>query len=139
MIAYRMLCSCVSDNLGFSEKSHKITELAESASTSDREWLESIDSVLRVHGAERAHYLLERVIDYTRRSGAHLPFKPNTAYVNTISTAQEQEYPGDRALDPRGAAALCTALQSSSARGSPSRYGEAQSLSRAKWRDNPSP
>jgi pyruvate dehydrogenase E1 component len=66
-----------------------------------REWLESIDSVLRVHGAERAHYLLERVIDYTRRSGAHLPFKPNTAYVNTISTAQEQEYPGDRALEKR--------------------------------------
>jgi len=66
-----------------------------------REWLESIDSVLRVHGAERAHYLLERVIDYTRRSGAYLPFKPNTAYVNTIATAQEQEYPGDRALEKR--------------------------------------
>jgi pyruvate dehydrogenase E1 component len=66
-----------------------------------REWLESIDSVLRLHGAERAHYLLERVIDYTRRSGAHLPFKPNTAYVNTVSTAQEQEYPGDRALEKR--------------------------------------
>jgi len=66
-----------------------------------REWLESIDSVLRLHGAERAHYLLERVIDYTRRSGAHLPFKPNTAYVNSISTAQENEYPGDRALEKR--------------------------------------
>jgi pyruvate dehydrogenase E1 component len=66
-----------------------------------REWLESIDSVLRIHGAERAHYLLERVIDYTRRSGAYLPFKPNTAYVNTVSTAQEQEYPGDRALEKR--------------------------------------
>jgi pyruvate dehydrogenase E1 component len=66
-----------------------------------REWLESMDSVLRVHGAERAHYLLERVIDYTRRSGAHLPFRPNTAYVNTIATAQEQEYPGDRALERR--------------------------------------
>ncbi len=66
-----------------------------------REWLESIDSVLRVHGAERAHYLLERVIDHTRRSGAYLPFKPNTAYVNTISTAQQQEYPGDRALERR--------------------------------------
>ena len=24
-----------------------------------QEWLESIDSVLRAHGAERAHYLLE--------------------------------------------------------------------------------
>src|SRR5512140_2216859 len=52
-----------------------------------REWLESIDSVLKVHGAERAHYLLERLIDHTRRSGAYLPFKPNTAYVNSISTA----------------------------------------------------
>ena len=66
-----------------------------------REWLESMDSVLRVHGAERAHYLLERVIDYTRRSGAHLLFKPNTAYVNTIATVQEQDYPGDRALERR--------------------------------------
>jgi pyruvate dehydrogenase E1 component len=66
-----------------------------------REWLESIDSVLRTQGSERAHYLLERVIDHTRRSGAYLPFRPNTAYVNTISTAQEQEYPGDRALEKR--------------------------------------
>jgi pyruvate dehydrogenase E1 component len=66
-----------------------------------REWLESIDSVLKTHGAERAQYLLERVIDFTRRSGAYLPFKPNTAYVNTISTAQELEYPGDRALEKR--------------------------------------
>jgi len=56
-----------------------------------REWLESIDSVLRVHGAERAHYLLERIIAHPRRSGAYLPFRPNTAYVKTISTAQENE------------------------------------------------
>ncbi len=41
------------------------------------------------------------MIDYTRRSGAYLPFRPNTAYVNTISVAQEQEYPGDRALERR--------------------------------------
>jgi pyruvate dehydrogenase E1 component len=66
-----------------------------------REWLESIDSVLSVSGAERAHYLLERLIDYTRRSGAYLPFKPNTAYVNTISRQQEIDYPGDRALERR--------------------------------------
>ncbi len=50
-----------------------------------REWIESIDSVLKTQGAERAHYLLEQLIDYTRRSGAYLPFRPNTAYVNTIS------------------------------------------------------
>jgi len=66
-----------------------------------QEWIESIGSVLRVHGPERAHFLLERLIDFTRRSGAYLPFKPNTAYVNTIATGQEKEYPGNRALERR--------------------------------------
>ena len=66
-----------------------------------QEWLESIDSVLKLHGPERAHFILERLIDYTRRSGAYLPFKPNTAYVNTITAGREPEYPGNRALERR--------------------------------------
>jgi pyruvate dehydrogenase E1 component len=66
-----------------------------------REWLESIDSVLKTHGSERAHFLLERLIDHTRRSGKYLPFKPNTAYLNTISGGQEKEYPGDRTIERR--------------------------------------
>ena len=57
--------------------------------------------MLKPHGPERAHFLLERLIDYTRRSGAYLPFKPNTAYVNTIPTGREPEYPGNRALERR--------------------------------------
>ena len=66
-----------------------------------QEWLESIDSVLRVHGAERAHYLLECMIDHARHSGAYLPYSPNTAYLNTIPVHQEPEYPGDRAIERR--------------------------------------
>jgi len=66
-----------------------------------REWLESIDSVLKIHGPERAHFLLERLIDYTRRSGAYLPFKANTAYVNSIAAGREPEYPGNRAVERR--------------------------------------
>jgi pyruvate dehydrogenase E1 component len=66
-----------------------------------QEWLESIDSVLKTHGPERAHFILEKLIDYTRRSGAYLPFKPNTAYVNSIPTGREPEYPGNRALERR--------------------------------------
>src|SRR5580698_9418309 len=69
--------------------------------TETQEWLESIDSVLKTHGADRAHFLLDRLIDHARRSGAYLPFKPNTAYVNTIPLTQEKEYPGDRALERR--------------------------------------
>ena len=66
-----------------------------------QEWLESIDSVLRVHGAERAHYLLECMIDHARRSGAYLPYSPNTAYLNTIPVGQQPDYPGDRGIERR--------------------------------------
>ncbi len=66
-----------------------------------QDWLESIDSVLRVHGAERAHYLLECMIDHARRSGAYLPYSPNTAYLNTIPVGQQPNYPGDRGIERR--------------------------------------
>ena len=66
-----------------------------------QEWLESIDSVLKVHGPVRAHFLLDRLIDHARRSGAYLPFKANTAYLNTIPVSREKPYPGDRALERR--------------------------------------
>src|SRR5580698_2580919 len=72
--------------------------------TETQEWLESIDSVMRAQGPERAHFLLEKLVDFTRRSGAYLPFKPNTAYLNTISRAQEPDYPGDRSLERRNEA-----------------------------------
>ena len=66
-----------------------------------QEWIESIEAVLKAHGAERAHYLLEQLIDHTRRSGAYLPFRPNTAYLNTISTGQQKDYPGSREYERR--------------------------------------
>ena len=65
------------------------------------EWLESIDSVLTQHGPERAHFLLNKMIDFARRSGAYLPYSPNTAYLNTISPGRQPEYPGDRSLERR--------------------------------------
>ncbi len=65
------------------------------------EWIESIDSVLRVHGAERAQFLLNHMVDHARRSGAYLPFRPNTAYLNTIPLWLQPEYPGDRAIERR--------------------------------------
>ena len=66
-----------------------------------REWLEALGSVLEVEGTGRAHFLIEQLIDQARRSGAYLPYSPNTAYVNTIPVAQEPQYPGDRAIEKR--------------------------------------
>jgi len=63
------------------------------------EWLEAIDAVLEQEGTERAHFLLETLIDKARRSGAYLPFNATTAYVNTIPTHLQQKMPGDPGME----------------------------------------
>ena len=64
-----------------------------------QEWLDALDGVLEAEGVERAHFLLEQLIDKVRRSGANLPHSANTAYVNTIPTHLEQPSPGDHAIE----------------------------------------
>ncbi len=66
-----------------------------------REWLESLEAVIDREGAERAHFLLDKLVELARRSGAHLPFDLTTAYVNTIPPAREPNMPGDGALERR--------------------------------------
>ncbi|MCG8433088.1 MAG: pyruvate dehydrogenase (acetyl-transferring), homodimeric type [Gammaproteobacteria bacterium] len=66
-----------------------------------QEWIDSLDAVLSIYGKERAHYLLEQLVDHARRSGAYLPYSANTAYLNTISPHQEPRYPGDRSIEKR--------------------------------------
>ncbi|MBR8656692.1 pyruvate dehydrogenase (acetyl-transferring), homodimeric type [Achromobacter sp. Marseille-Q0513] len=66
-----------------------------------QEWLEALAAVLDREGPQRAHYLLERLIDEARRSGAHIPFSPNTAYVNTIPPGLEPAHPGNLELESR--------------------------------------
>jgi len=66
-----------------------------------QEWLESMESVLENEGPERAHFLLEKLIDRARRGGTHLPFDAKTAYVNTIPPGQEPHMPGDLTLESR--------------------------------------
>ncbi|MEM6640397.1 MAG: pyruvate dehydrogenase (acetyl-transferring), homodimeric type [Pseudomonadota bacterium] len=65
------------------------------------EWLQSIDSVIRTHGPERAHFLIEQMVDRTRRSGAYLPYSHNTAYLNTIPLHRQTPFPGDIAIEKR--------------------------------------
>ena len=66
-----------------------------------REWLDSIEAVLETQGDERAHFLIEALIDHTRRSGVHIPYQANTAYQNTIPLHLEKPSPGDHALEWR--------------------------------------
>ena len=65
------------------------------------EWIDSLGSVLDVDGPERAHFLLDRVLDTARRRGAPVPYSANTPYLNTIPVEKQTPHPGDRAIEHR--------------------------------------
>tara|TARA_R110002020_G_scaffold26323_4_gene85019 strand:+ start:8242 stop:10926 length:2685 start_codon:yes stop_codon:yes gene_type:complete len=69
--------------------------------TETREWIESMKAVLDADGPERAHHLLQRMVELTRRAGAHLPFQPTTEYINTIPPHLETKGDGDAAMEWR--------------------------------------
>jgi len=66
-----------------------------------QEWLEAMAAVIEHEGIERAHFLLEQLIEEARHAGANLPYSANTAYVNTIPTHLEKHNPGDQAIESR--------------------------------------
>ena len=71
-----------------------------------QEWLDALSSVLETEGEERAHFILENLVKYTRRRGVHLPFDATTAYLNTIPVGKEQKSPGNHDLEHRIRAAI---------------------------------
>jgi pyruvate dehydrogenase E1 component len=66
-----------------------------------REWLDALGSVLSAEGTDRAHFILQRMIDEAHRSGAPLPFSATTDYVNTIPAEKQVKFPGDMAIEQR--------------------------------------
>ncbi len=66
-----------------------------------REWLESLEFVLRNGGPERVKQLLHDLDTYAHEAGVELPFTANTPYVNTIPKDQEPKFPGGREIERR--------------------------------------
>src|SRR5829696_8200481 len=66
-----------------------------------QEWLDALGAVISQEGPDRAHYLIERLIDSAREDGIDLPYSATTAYLNTIPSDQQPKYPGDVAMEER--------------------------------------
>ncbi|MEY4453046.1 MAG: hypothetical protein RIT51_724 [Actinomycetota bacterium] len=64
-----------------------------------REWLESLDAVARVHGPARAREILLSLMRRSHELHIPVPTSLNTDYINTISTQDEPEFPGDEAIE----------------------------------------
>ncbi len=66
-----------------------------------REWLDALGAVVESEGSDRAHYLIEQLLESARQHSIDLPFSANTGYVNTIEPDQEERSPGNLELEGR--------------------------------------
>ena len=76
-------------------------DAAELEALETREWLESLDYVLKSGGPARVGRLLGELGRHAEQSGVKIPFSANTAYINTIHADEQVPYPGSREIERR--------------------------------------
>jgi pyruvate dehydrogenase E1 component len=65
------------------------------------DWVDSLDSVAENEGADRAQFILYRLLKRARQLNIGLPPLTQTRYINTISPEQEPPFPGDEEMELR--------------------------------------
>lgn len=86
---------------GVPQSTVQVRENTEEERLETKEWLESLDWVLKNEGPQRVAQLLEQLESYAHRKGVAIPFSANTPYINTIPRSAQPPYPGDRAIERR--------------------------------------
>jgi pyruvate dehydrogenase E1 component len=66
-----------------------------------REWLDALDAIVEAEGAERAQFILRKLLDRARALRVPLPPVLNTPYCNTIPLSDQPQYPGNLDLESR--------------------------------------
>ncbi|MHB1923754.1 MAG: pyruvate dehydrogenase (acetyl-transferring), homodimeric type [Acidimicrobiales bacterium] len=66
-----------------------------------REWTDSFDQVVEVHGRTRARFLLMKLLERARESQVGFPATVSSPYANTIPPDQEPWFPGDEHMERR--------------------------------------
>ena len=64
-----------------------------------REWIEALESAVSVNGRDRGQFLMETLLDHSRRLGVDLPYSANTAYINTIPPNRQIHSLGDHEIE----------------------------------------
>jgi len=80
---------------------HAHATLLDTDAQETREWLDALTAVIEKEGKERAHFLLEQLLEEARQASIDLPFSATTGYVNTIEPAQEVRCPGNIQIEKR--------------------------------------
>ena len=66
-----------------------------------REWMDALSAVIQAEGPERAHQLLEDLLEHARENSIDMPFSATTGYLNTIEPDQEAICPGNIEIEER--------------------------------------
>ena len=66
-----------------------------------REWIESLDDVVKEHGPDRAIYLVAKLIERAHETNVSMAGAITTPYINTIPPEEEPEFPGDEDIERR--------------------------------------
>jgi pyruvate dehydrogenase E1 component len=69
--------------------------------TETQEWMDSLDALVQQAGAERARFVIFKLLKRARQLQVGLPPLVQTRYINTISPEQEPYFPGDEAMELR--------------------------------------
>ncbi len=60
-----------------------------------REWLDALEGVLEEEGSDKAHYLIQQLIDQARKRGIKVPYRATTPYINTLTPGESEKMPGN--------------------------------------------
>src|SRR5437867_8297372 len=66
-----------------------------------QEWIESLDALVKQSGADRARFVLYKLLKRARMLHVGIPPLTQTRYINTISPEQEPYFPGDEQMELR--------------------------------------
>jgi pyruvate dehydrogenase E1 component len=66
-----------------------------------REWLDAFDALVASEGAERATFILRKLLDRARAKRVRMPPVLNTPYCNTIALADQPQFPGNLEVEQR--------------------------------------
>ncbi len=66
-----------------------------------REWLDSMDYVLRYRGKDQAVSLLRQLEMHCKQAGVQIPFTASTPYINSIPADEQAPFPGSQEIERR--------------------------------------
>ncbi|WP_026341349.1 pyruvate dehydrogenase (acetyl-transferring), homodimeric type [Actinomadura atramentaria] len=93
MASGRQRFSIISDGLP--------TQLPDINPDETREWLESLDTVIKTEGRSRARYVMLRLLERAREQQVGVPGLRSTDFINTIPPEGEPWFPGDEHIERR--------------------------------------